>query len=55
MKLALLAGLALLAISSLPQPAAALDDTVLASESTFYGPNADGPRSPGSFGPRNGG
>jgi hypothetical protein len=55
MKLALLAGLALLTIVSLPQPAAALDDTVIAPESTFYGPNADGPRSPGSLGPRNGG
>ena len=55
MKLSLLTALALLAIASLPQPAAALEDPPTASESTFYGPNADGPRSPGSFGPRNGG
>jgi hypothetical protein len=55
MKLVLLAALAVLAFTSLPQPAMALDDTLSVSESVFYGPNADGPRSPGSIGPRNGG
>jgi hypothetical protein len=55
MKLVLLAALALLTISSLPQPAVALDDTVVVSETVFYGPNEDTPRSPGSWGRRNGG
>jgi hypothetical protein len=55
MKLVLLAAFALLTITSLPRPAVALEDTLSVSDSVFYGPNADGPRSPGSFGPRNGG
>ena len=50
MKLVLLAALALLTITSLPRPAVALEDTLSVSDSVFYGPNADGPRSPGSFG-----
>jgi hypothetical protein len=55
MKLVLLAALALLTITSLPRPAVALEDTLSVSDSVFYGPNSDTPRSPGDLGRRHGG